>query len=141
MQVDGIQNLGKMPLEHAVWRWAGGAWESPEHRAHSERIVAEEGYAFRALRGMFGRRVREWSYLHLDGWSARHFASPVFGERHTFRVLHEDEEEVAVAFCPIRRDLPRLIPLQGVFWRHSGERILLPGMARSYIQEVRIWER
>lgn len=76
-------------------------------------IVAAQGYAtplpyrdpgYRA----FTRPFFAWRYLRLFDAEAYHFASPVFGHRHTFQLLSDDGEEQIIGFCPRRQDQPYL---------------------------------
>lgn len=54
------------------------------------------------------RNETSWQFVNLSGMNAHHFASDVFGERHTLSILDEDVHGVVIAFCPVRTDQPSI---------------------------------
>lgn len=80
---------------------------SAESRVGTDRgiewYIAREGYAFRRQPGTIafgaGRDYEAWTYPHLDGRHAYHFATEDFGRLNLFAVVSRDAEGTVLAFC------------------------------------------
>lgn len=76
---------------------------SPERFLDVNVRIRQEGYGSRARTS-----DERWRLTGLDGTHAHHFASDVFGERHTLSIVAEEPNEVVIAFCPRRNDQPEI---------------------------------
>lgn len=105
-----IEEVGARPdgLEYADERFVGARREIAAGRYwHVDERIKKFGYAIRREDGEMVTNVYGiWLYPQLHGRDAPHFTSEVFRNLHTFEVEFQDETEVLLSFCPVRRKPP-----------------------------------
>lgn len=99
------ENLGHADpasLRRVDAEWVGATRTRQRGRYYDINVqIAESGYARST-----NLDQPPWRLVALDGRHAHHFASPVFGERHSLSIFQASSTETVLIFCPRSRSHP-----------------------------------